>query len=369
MKKIGLIFTALFQLFFHSCDIETKPNYQLIINGAGARWGIPGIVLCLQTNSTKETYVFNHANPVFEKVSANSYFRIGSITKNFIASLILRLDELDLLSIDQTIPIINVYNILNPDSITIKMLLCHRSGIGDYIKNPSIFQDTYFNGETGHYVTYPQRIWRFDELLSCVLNPQMSPNVLTAYSSTNYLIAGKIIDCVLLGDYYSRATPQLQFILKNEMFDRVGLSNTIYPENTADYAGLARGYEKINGLIQDVTVHHPSISNAGGAIICTATDLSEYIYSLFNNRIINSTSLAKMTTDYGGGCGLGLMLDNSTTLGEIYWHGGELPGYYSIFKYYKGIDTSLVLLMNTATGPSANNAQREILSAIEAKLR
>jgi D-alanyl-D-alanine carboxypeptidase len=118
------------------------------------------------------------------EVTPKMLFGAGSLTKNFIAALILQLSEERKLSIND--PISKFF----PDhnnidrNITIKELLNHTSGLFNYTENPVFFPTV---------LSDPSKIWTPEEIFTYVLAPNFVHNTSYYYSNTDFVVLGCII--------------------------------------------------------------------------------------------------------------------------------------------------------------------------------
>ncbi|MBK7255368.1 MAG: beta-lactamase family protein [Ignavibacteria bacterium] len=167
-----------------------------------------------------------------ENVNTNMLFSSGSITKNFMAALILQLEEADSLNLDDQIgnwlPVfVNINN-----SITVRQLLDHTSGLYNVTDNPA------FSAAINSNLN---RIWTAEEILNSglVLTPYFAPGTSWHYSNTNYIIIAYIINKIMhtdiSGQLHSRFFTPLNM---NESFFEVQDTITMpYAHNWVDLNG------------------------------------------------------------------------------------------------------------------------------------
>ena len=117
---------------------------------------------------------------------ADERFRIGSVTKTFVAALVLLLVEDGKLRLDDTVESRLPGLIPSGEEITVRQLLSHTSGLPDYVEDPRVLRD-------------PGRRWRPRDLLALALaDParRSAPGGGFAYSSTNYVVLGLLAEAV-----------------------------------------------------------------------------------------------------------------------------------------------------------------------------
>ena len=249
------------------------------------------------------------------KIPANPQvlFKIASISKLYIAVATAKLVNTKSLSLDKTLadylPEL-VGRIENANQITLRMMLQHRSGIPDFIDDPKL---PWSNLPTNS-----------NEFLKLVLDKpaDFKPNSRYRYSNTNYLLIGNILDKIL--GYSHR-----QYI-KREILDTLGLTHTYGLLNEVDLRDVTSGYyTKYDGDLKTQTFVIP-----GGSMVATAQDVGIFLRALNDGSLLNDNEQAIYSSTY------------------VYEHTGLLPGYSSIARYYKDIDTVVIMFVNTSGGNS-----------------
>ena len=202
------------------------------------------------------------------KAYSTSVFQIGSITKQFTATVMLKLEEKGKLSIQDPvskyIPALNV-----ADKITIYQLLTHTSGIYNYTDNNEFMQ---------HHLEQPTSQAAMIQLL----NQQpldFDPGTKMKYSNSGYLLLGYIIESVT-GEKYETVVRQLIFNplkMINSGFDFAHLTNS----------QKATGYNNIrDGIGKPTIIVDSTVSFAGGAIYSTTVTLRPSTYFLIQRAPI-----------------------------------------------------------------------------------
>ncbi len=240
------------------------------------------------------------------KAGADNPFRIASVTKTFVAAATMKLIEEHHLALDSPIaPLLSASLTTtlraggaNPDNITVRQLLAHRSGIFDHVSNQ------YFAAVKAN----PQRRWTRQEQLelSLALNTPIEPDTAYIYSDTNYILLGDILE--------HAAHKPLARVLRQEIgYEKIGLTNTwmesLEPQPTGTAPRLHQYF-----LGDDVYALDPSYDLwGGGGLVSTTKDLATFFRALFDGRVVSKNSLALMTNSVSGGgfgeeaYGLGIM--------------------------------------------------------------
>jgi D-alanyl-D-alanine carboxypeptidase len=249
------------------------------------------------------------------KIPANpqALFKIGSISKLYIAVAAAKLINNKSLSLDRTLAdyLPELTGIIeNANQITLQMMLQHRSGIPDFIDEPKL--------PWSNLPTNP------NEFLKLVLDKpaDFKPNSRYRYSNTNYLLIGNVLDKIL--GYNHR-----QYI-KREILDTLGLTHTYGLLNEVDLIDVVSGYyTQYHGDLKTQNFVTP-----GGSMVATAQDVGIFLRALNDGSLLDDNEQAIYSSIY------------------VYEHTGLLPGYSSIARYYKDIDTVVIMFVNTSGGNS-----------------
>lgn len=263
--------------------------------------------------------------------SARDHYRIASITKTFVATVVLQLEAEGRLSLDDTVdtwlPGLVRGNDHDGRRVTIRQLLNHTSGIFDYLEDPG-FQQTYMTADG--FMKH-----RFDEaapeeLLAIAMKnrPYFEPGASFAYSNTNYLLAARVIEKATGNDYGDE--------IDRRIIAPLHLTSTSVPTSrvTLPRPG-SRAYSKLartdTGPTYDVTELNPRLAYGSGQMVSSSADLTRFYSALLGGRLLPPEQLKKMKTTVGSSretsrYGLGLV-DRKLTCGVHVWgHDGGISG-------------------------------------------
>lgn len=261
-----------------------------------------------------------------QKANENTKYRIGSLTKMFTATMIFQLIDEGKLTLDTKLS--KFYpKVKNAQTITISMLLNHRSGIHNYLDNAEDVQS----------LTQPKTRVEMIRLLE-ELNSDFKPNSKAEYSNSGYVLLGFIVEDVT-GDSYAS---QLQKRITNKLH----LKSTFLSIYSDENDNLAKSY-KYNGSAWSSTslTDISSLLGAGG-IISTPTDVALFLSNLFSGRLVSSESLLKMTeSNQGVGRGLSRFPFMDKT---AYGHFGNIDGFLSGAGYFESDDVAFALTSNAS---------------------
>jgi D-alanyl-D-alanine carboxypeptidase len=315
----------------------------------------PGVIVGVQTPKGKWVTAIGIANQRSRaRMKVSMHQRIGSVTKTFIATLLMQLVGEHKLSLEDKVSKY-VKGVPDGDTMTVRQVADMTSGVASYTANPAFMKALYAN---------PRRRWRPQELLSIGLrdSPVFAPGTAFQYSDSNYILLGLVIEKV--------EHKSLGPILRKRIIRRLKLRQTSWPgSSSALPRPHAEGYTlqgQSSGKPANVTTWNPSYAWAAGEMISRLGDLLVYGRALgtgkgllapkqqqerlksFNPRIPPETS----TLSYG----IGLVNDRG-------WigHTGQVPGYTTAVYYRPDVDTTVVVEANSDITSGSCAAQPTLL--------
>jgi CubicO group peptidase (beta-lactamase class C family) len=259
--------------------------------------------------------------------TAESKFRLGSITKQFTAASILLLEQQGKLSTDD---LVKKYMPDAPaawDKITIYQVLTHTSGIPSFTGFPD-----YHANEVKPYTPEQLVAWFKDKPLD------FQPGTDWRYSNSGYVLLGYLIEKISGRSY-------AQFVRSN-IFDPLDMKDTGYDSFTEIIPHRAMGY--LNGPtgLQNAPYIDMSIPLSAGALYSTTHDLLKWEQALFAGKLLNATELKKMTTPFKQDYACGLMILKLPGGHPIITHGGGIEGFNTALAYYPDNKLTVVALSN-----------------------
>jgi D-alanyl-D-alanine carboxypeptidase len=333
-KAICLVATAILskQIEAQTPSASIISEIQYILDTSRIGQSVPGAVL-----SIHKVGEYNHSwgsgvRDLITNTPANGTerFRVGSVTKNFTATAILKLVDMGTLNLNDPIAIWLPANITavipNVNQIKIKNLLNHTSGLADYVNDPaSTIVPDFINNNF-------LQVSSSDIMLNYF--PSLTPTSLPSdstwyYTNTGYLLLGKIIDSASGMGYKQFIAQVVQSSNLLDTYLPVMRDSSISGShmNGYFYADAAHPYF-------DITLENTSWANAAGEMISTAKDLNTHFKNLLDGNLISANSLNKMLDFpqtqalYGFGC-------YSVNLNGHQWYGhnGGIPGYITNMFY------------------------------------
>ncbi|MEU5429447.1 serine hydrolase domain-containing protein [Streptomyces olivoreticuli] len=332
--------------------------------------GAPGaLASVMDHNGNLHTYTAGVGDrDTHAKMPRDGQVRIGSITKTFTAVVVLQLVGEGKIGLDEPVetylPNLVRGKGIDGRHITVRQLLQHTSGLPDYEDDVTddILQRRYLSPRDALDVALGHE---------AVFAPGEKGK--WGYSSTNYLVAGLIVEKVT-------GRPLAEQIDKR-VIQKIGLRHTYFPApgETTIRERHPQGYrqESPGALLRDVTEIAPSASWAGGAMVSTESDLSRFFSELLKgdgNRLLDKKQLDQMRTTVsmgrdGHNAGLGIF---STPLpcgregGRVAWgHNGGIPGYGT---WAAATDDGRAVSVSMTLEPRTGEAIKHLEEAMNAAL-
>jgi len=273
-------------------------------------------------------------------MTADTFFRIGSLTKTYVSTAVLRLVAKHRLALEDPVDRYLPGLMSGQQRVTVRQLLNHTSGLYEFNDDPRVLAP-YLGGDLGH-------VWTPRSLVRIALShgPVAEPGTAYHYANTNYVLAGLVVQAV--------TGKRLGAVLRNSVFSPAGLSATTFTASRTLPTPAAHGYVVLPGSHQptDITPLYP-YPWASGAAVSTAPDVALFYRSLLSGQLLPRRLLAAMRTtndasaEEGPGTSYGLGLERFTTpCGAAWGHGGNFAGY--VVYVYSSADGSrqTVLLLN-----------------------
>ncbi len=363
MKTKVLIILSIISFFFSSCTngMPVEEKLQDVLDKGIARYDIHGVsatVIFPDGEFWNGVSGLSHDTVPMDPIML---FAIGSVTKNFIATLTLKLVEDEVLSLEDPLSKwLPNYPYID-SQITIRQLLNHTSGIYNYFDNQKIW-DELMSDRT--------RYWTPEEVLEYLEQPYFKAGDGWRYSNTNYLLLGMIIN---------KATgSNLSTELNNRLFKPLGFSDfyliqeQTLPENQAHVYG-----DNWDGPIRDVTflprTSHDSITYGSSGIFTTSENLALWSHSLFEGKILEEQSMNEMLNfvqfkPVANMRAYGLGVEEFTlkaSSGErAIGHGGGNIGTTTYMVYIPEHHVSVVVMINAFPNEGADEITKGLIKVI-----
>lgn len=333
--------------------------------------GIPGVVVAVYT--PQEGYwagAAGYANIETKMPMQVCHLQYGqSVAKTYTAAAVLTLVEAGKIqlntSIRQYLPETITNRITNADTITVRMLLNHTSGIADYTDDSRFVASLLQN---------PLKPYSSEELLSYINKKPLifKPGSYSRYSNTNYLLLALLADQVH-GDHAR--------LIQERILAPLGLKQTFY-HNSATYLNQPNLVDSYfdrfgNGKLENITqMQRVNVGSMNGddGLIASPTDYVKFLRGLIEGKVVSDQSLKEMTNwvkDQDGKPAYGMGLEYTEFAGQVgYGHGGAGIGagcglyYFPTKQLYVFIGINLGVLTGGLYVDKASNLSDELIELL-----
>ncbi|MEV7197594.1 serine hydrolase domain-containing protein [Streptomyces sp. NPDC093510] len=348
--------------------------------------GSLGVIVRVDTGRGKAVEIARQAAWTKDdhRLAAGDQFRVGSNTKTVTATLVLQQVAENKISLADTVERWLPGLVEGGRDITVRMLLNHTSGLGDFLLTPEFL---------GSLTGRQKRTWKPEALLAITpaQNPPAEPGEKYSYSNANYEALGLILE---------KATgSSLAELIEQKITKPLGMKNSFLATNADwdDGKQHVTGYEPdaerlkaiLSGTVDlpegvgfvgperpkdniDTAAIDPSWSWAAGGMVSTAQDWQRFLTALVSGELLPKAEMKQMRTtgdapEEGGGYGLGLMKVN-TACGTVWGHTGGLPGYSSEVYTDASGHRSVAVLTSTNFGIKEERAVTANKTLVEAAI-
>ena len=265
-------------------------------------------------------------------------FRLGSITKQFTATLILQLVEQGKIKVDGKVTeYLPAYRKDIGDKVTVHQLLTHTSGIPSY------------TGLAGFMADASRDPYAVDDFVKKYASNDLEfePGSRFAYNNSGYFLLGAIIEKVT-GQTYEQ-------VLKQKILDPLGMKNTGYDHHGPLIEQRAAGYQKTPEGYVNAPYLDMSIPYAAGSMYSTVEDLYLWDQALYADRLISLANKELMFKPNLSNYGYGWLITKAKlgtgtdTVPQIL-HGGGINGFATLIVRFPAQKHLIVLLDNTGQG-------------------
>ena len=261
---------------------------------------------------------------------SNTIFQIGSVTKQFTATVILKLQEEGKLSVNDKL---SAYfpQFKYANEITIENLLTHTSGIYNYTAD--------IDEEDSAIVCNPvDKQLVLDIMFKHDLD--FKPGSQFSYDNSGYYLLGLIIEKVTGKSYEQN--------VRDIIFTPLQMNHSLFDFKQSSDTNIATGYQTLNDSIQKEASAwrwDSTVTYAAGAIWSTTGDMYKWAQAIADRKILSADSWKAMLTPHLEHYGYGLFIDSLFGKQTIS-HGGGIPGFIAYLCYYPDENATIILLNN-----------------------
>ncbi len=290
----------------------------------------------------------------------DAQFRIASITKTFVAALVLQLIEEGRFGLDESLA---RWMPERPfaDRVTLRHVLTHTGGLPTYsLYNLDDFPPA--DADLPRTVFIDHAYER---------TPPMPPGGPFEYANVGSRVLGHIVELETGEDLTRR--------METQLLEPLGLADTL----ASGWRGLppprlARGYLHEGSVVRDVT-HRvpPNYLWSGGDMISTVSDLTRWTRALFTGEVVGAALTETLRTELVAGVfagssmshhGLGVMVFSR---GErrLFGHRGSTPGFVGIVGFDPDEDVSVAVQSNSYAADALSVFRGEVETVLFEALR
>lgn len=283
-------------------------------------------------------------------LNVNSAFQLASASKPFTATAILMLKEQGRLSLDDTI------QKFIPDfpykKVTIRLLLCHRSGLPNYM----YFAEKYF--------TNSKKLISNADIVNCMITNKPArdnaPNKKFQYCNTNYCLLAYIVELVTKKTFAA--------YMKENIFDPLRMKRTWILDRTNDtiYYNTTKGYNKKkddNGKNwEPAEVNFLDGVNGDKNVYSSVYDMFIFDRALYSGKLLKKETLEEAYKGYSHeqpgtrNYGLGWRIIDRGKGWKLVYHNGWWHGYNTLF-FRRPIDETLIVILSNHYNRSTYHIQ------------
>lgn len=284
--------------------------------------------------------------------TADTSFRIGSITKPVTALAILQRAADGVLDLDQ--PVGSYLPGLDETlgRPTLAELMSHTSGLPDHFRlpdTPSIMRNPTTPGEI------------IDRMRGA--EPMFEPGQAWSYSNFNYVLLGQVLEVT---DPQGRTYGE---IIEDDIFAPLGMTDSHYDRQSRILPRRARGYDHDGESVLNTITFDTSHAYAAGALMVSAEDMVRLTRALMNNTLLppawQSRAWQEVIGPDGEGFGYGLGFNVGTLMGErVIWHNGSINGFQAAWLMLPDSDRAVAVLSNGYYRPNTTAMARRALAVL-----
>jgi D-alanyl-D-alanine carboxypeptidase len=293
----------------------SEPELQRAADRLIATSDIPAVITLVEQDGRRTVVASGDAEVGRRKARRDDRFWVGSVTKTFVATVVMQLVAERELGLDDRVGKLLPRRLREGRRIRLRNLLNHTSGVPDYMG---------LEPWRSAVARNPRAVIPARQLVSSAakLPLEFPPGSRASYSNTNYLVLAEIVQRAA-----GRSLPRL---LQERIFAPLGLTATRYESGRrALGSNQMHGYDVSGSPRRDVSLHGLGGPWADGAIVSNARDLAVFFGALLRGQVVPPRLVAQMEkiVPRSHGEGMGLYRLPSPCGRWFYGHTGGTPGY------------------------------------------
>lgn len=338
---------------------EASPDFRQLVDSYATHRGFNGTVLIARGG--KVLFRRSYGQAAAEWAVPNqpeARYRIGSLSKPLIATLVMQLVEQGRLQLDGTLGayLPALYAGTPAAPVTVEQLLSHTSGLADV---PARYDD-------GWWQTAARRSYAPLDFAREWIKPQLleQPGTTWRYNNNGFFLLGVLIEHVT-GQPLAQA-------LQQRLFEPAAMHHSGLYAEQAVLPKLALGYTRLpTGELVYPPAIHASVSFSAAGLYTSVDDLFHFDCALYGTRLLQPTTRALMlrahSADYGLGWNVGQWkLPDGRRL-PVVSHTGSVPGYQSYYLRSELNQDCVIILDNFWQGSLVVQMGQDLLEVLNGK--
>lgn len=292
-------------------------------------------------------------------VGPDTKYRIASLSKPFLATLVMRLVQDDALTLEDTLGqyFPDLYAETSVGGVTVAELLAHTSGMMDF---PRDLLSPFYKS-TARLKADPKS--NMQEYIKPEFSSERGK---WQYNNAGYILLGLIVEAAT-GEPFND-------VMTEKVLAPAGMTSTAMFETNAMIGNLANAYVKSpEGDLIPAPFMDPSAFFTAAGLYSTADDMFKFDRALYTTDILSTESRSYMHTrktdfDYGAGWGV-----QSWPLSEggsvpVVHHTGSIPGYQSFYIRSEPNQDFVIVLNNTNNGSATVDLARDLMMMLNGEV-
>jgi D-alanyl-D-alanine carboxypeptidase len=293
--RLAAAFAIVFAVVASAAGAEAAPSADLQrAMDQVVRMGVPGAIVLVRDSKGTVRVVSGYGDVAKKTpIRATDRFRIGSLTKTFVSTVVLQLVDEGRLSLSDSVEHWLPGLVPGGAKISVRQLLNMRAGLYDYLNEDKTILRRYLTGDLKHRYSPEELVG-----LATAHKPHFDPGASWSYCNTCYILLGLIVE---------KATGHtIDAELKRRIFGPLRLRGTSFDSEPLISGSHSHGYVLLGKRLVDVSVASPSPAWAAGGIVSTADDVERFFSALGQGRLLTADLVREMRTTTTGSNGYGL---------------------------------------------------------------
>ena len=267
-----------------------------------------------------------------DPITADTEFHVGSISKVFLATIVMQLADEGTVDLDSPIRDYLPDLGINGDP-TVRQVLAHQSGFAEYTT------ESFFSSLAAN----PTKIYSPDKVLATVADePAGEPGAGFRYVNTNYIVLGQLIETLTEGT--------VDEALQARIAEPLGLTHTRFTVADTTYSDNMAAPWTV-GIAGEPDFEYAALRSASwaaGSLVSTPSDLQQFLEALTSGELTSESALEQMKPEPEEPYGLGVALADELGIDGRFFigHGGAIPGYLAFMAIEPETGTVFVMALN-----------------------